>query len=233
MTYRRPVRSQLLIACAAAALLLAGCDQKDSSKNNANTATATAPADTQTLAAAAPPPAAALPLTKAAPVAAKPAPAAKALPPAPPAPMRAAPDESERYAYLDRAYSMGRAFGDAPPDYTYDYDDQQPMVWRSDDGYERVAEELPGGGVRYYYYQAGAGDPYLIQDPDYSYGYEGGELIVVYNADGAYLDEARARRQADMAGRYLARSRALYAASRRQQHEAVAQDYWNRQRARV
>ncbi len=89
--------------------------------------------------------------------------------------MRAAPHESERYAYLDRAYSMGRAFGDAPPDNTYDYDNEQPMVWRSDDGYERVAEELPGGGVRYYYYQAGAGDPYLIQDPDYSYGYEGGE----------------------------------------------------------
>src|SRR6185437_10344957 len=219
------LQSRLMIACAAAALLLAGCDDKSGQKNAAGNA------DTQTEAASAPPPLAALPLAQGAAPAAKPAPVASALPAAPP--VRYAAPRDDRYAYLDRAYSVGETFGDAPPDYTYDYDDEQPMVWRSDDGYQRVAEQLPDGGVRYYYYQPGADQPYLVQDPDYSYGYSDGDLTVVYDDDGSILSDARAERQAEIAARYLARARALYAASVRQQHEAVAEDYWNRQRGRV
>src|ERR1700761_7118868 len=104
---------RLMIACAAAALLLAGCDDKSGQKNG-NTASGDASA--QQVAAAAPPPLAALPLAQGPAPAAKPAPAATALPTAPP--VRYAAVRDDRYAYLDRAYSVGQTFGGAPPDYT-------------------------------------------------------------------------------------------------------------------
>ena len=62
----------------------------------------------------------------------------------------------------DRAYAMTDALDDAPPDYTFDYGDgERPWVWRGDDQSTQVAKSLPGGGDRYYYYEAGATTPYL------------------------------------------------------------------------
>jgi len=221
----RSVRNRLMIACAATTLTLAGCDKADNIQKNApeNAQTATA--------AAVAPPEAALPLAAGAAPTTPPAPIAAALPPAPP--LRYEGDTGDRYAYLDRAYTAAQAFGDAPPDYTYAYEQQQPLAWRSDDGYQRVAEPLPDGGLRYYYYQPGAQEPYLVQDPDFSYGYSDGVLTVVYNADGAILPDDLARRQADTAARYLSRARALYAASVEERHEAVAQAAWNQQQERI
>src|SRR5580704_17113065 len=77
-----------------------------------------------------------------------PAPTADALPSAPPARVAQLADASEHYA-----------FG------------QRPWIWRSDNQSMRVAEALPGGGYRYYYYEPGAQTPYLVRDQDYSYGY--------------------------------------------------------------
>src|SRR6202012_4676746 len=109
------------------------------------------------------------------------APAADALPAATPAPVVRVADAQASYAYPDRAYEMSDTFGDAPPDYVYDYGgDVRPWVWVSDDGAERVAEAVPGG-ERYYYYEAGAGEPFYVQDPDYGYGFQGGQLVVIFD----------------------------------------------------
>ena len=209
----------LLLTCAFAALLT-GCGKSD--QNNASDAAS----DT------APPPQAALPLAAGAAPAAAPAPAATELPP-PPAPVSYVEAASDDYEYLDRAYAQRQAIADAPPDFTYDYDGQRPMTWRADDGSECVAEQLPDGRLRYYFYQPGADQPYLVQDPDYSYGYSNGTLVVVYDSDGHVVSRDVAQRQEGIAGRYLARARALYQASVRDRHEAVAQANWERQRELV
>ena len=210
----------LLLSCAFAALMLTGCGKSD--QNSA----ANAASDT------APPPLAALPLASGAAPAAAPAPDATELPP-PPAPVAYVEAASEDYDYLDQAYAQRQAIADAPPDFTYDYDGQQPMTWRADDGSECVAEQLPDGRLRYYFYQPGADQPYLVQDPDYSYGYSNGTLVVVYDSNGNVVARDAAQRQADIAGRYLARAEALYQASVRDRHEAVAEANWERQRERV
>ena len=109
--------SRMVIAGVLASLALAGCK----------------PAGQQA-AFLAPPPLAALPLatSDAPPIA--PAPSASALPPAPRATISRLADTSDRYAYADRAYAMNSGFGDAPPDYTFDYGDgERPWVWRDDD----------------------------------------------------------------------------------------------------
>jgi hypothetical protein len=168
---QRFFRNGLMMACAIATLAVASCDKADTQKSD----DVSGPA-----AAAAPAPLAALPLANGSAPASSPAPVASALPPATPV-RYATMNPGDRYAYLDRAYSLSRTFGDAPPDYTYDYQQQRPLVWRSDDGYQRVAENVPDGNMRYYYYQPGAQQPYLVQDIDYAYGYSNGELTVVYD----------------------------------------------------
>ncbi len=91
------------------------------------------------------------------------------MPPAPAASVGRLANASDRYAFADRAYAMTSAFGDAPPDYTFNYGNgQRPWVWRGDDQSMRVAEALPGGGYRYYYYEPRSRTPCLVRDPDYS-----------------------------------------------------------------
>lgn len=180
----------------------------------------------------APPPAAALPLTTASAPPIVDAPAGSQLPPAPPARLSRPDNSSDDYAYLDQASSQAYGFGDAPPDYTFDYDGYRPWVWRSDDGYERVVEPLAGGN-RYYYYRPGSNYPYLIRGPDYAYGYDNGVLVVVYDHAGRVVPWAEASRRADLAGRYLARAQALYDAGQQNQHEAVAAANWSARRAEL
>jgi hypothetical protein len=153
------------------------------------------------------------------------APTAESLPPAPAAPVYQVADAQTSYAYPDRAYEMSDTFGDAPPDYVYDYGDVQPWVWVSDDGSERVAEAVPGG-ERYYYYEAGADQPYFIQDPTYGYGFQGGQLIAVYDRSGRPLPYGDFQSRAGIAGRYLMRAHALYDASRSDRHLPVAESNW-------
>ena len=105
----------------------------------------------------------------------------------------------------------------------------RPWVWRSRDDSERVVETVPGG-ERYYYYEPGSATPFFVQDPDYGYGFEGGALVVVYDRSGHELPSDEIARRADWAGRYLARARQLYAASRQAQRAAVAEANWAAQR---
>jgi hypothetical protein len=182
----------------------------------------------------APPPLAALPLeTSSAPPMA-PAPAASALPPAPRSRVGRLANPSDRYAFADRAYDMATAFGDAPPDYTFDYGEgERPWVWRGDDRSMRVAEPLPDGGDRYYYYEPDAELPYLVWDSDYRYGYDDGVLVVIYDRQGRPLPPDYLDRQASVAGRLLARARAIYEASQHRQRLAVAQAHWAARRNEI
>jgi hypothetical protein len=170
-------------------------------------------------------PKAALPLTTAEAPPGAPAPTLQELPPAPPARVARLRDEGERYAYADLGYSMGDAFADAPPDYGFDYDGEQPWVWQSDEGAYQVVEPLPEGD-RYYYYQPGEDYPFLVRDPEYAYGFDDGQLVVVYDRYGHALGPDEADRRAGMAGRLLLRAAALYAAAHHDPHVGVAQDRW-------
>src|SRR6185312_14251110 len=114
---------------------------------------------------------------------------------------------------------------DAPPDYTYDYEGGRPWTWRGRDDSQRVVEAVPGGD-RYYYYEAGSDEPFFVQDPDYGYGYSSGQLVVVYDRSGRQLPPDVLERRADYAGRYLARARNLYRASRQEHRQAVAAANW-------
>ena len=201
--------SALALACA---MLLAGCDKQEAS----------APAATQS--------SDALPLTSGPPTDIAPAPAAEALPPAPRPRIVAVANPQDDYAYIDRAYAMSDAIGDAPPDYGFDYQDSHPWVWRSASRATRLVEPVPGG-YRDYYYQAGASEPYLVRDPQYSYGFSGGELVAVYDNDGQLLPERALDQRADDAGRYLARAEALYASALRSERRAINAANWAAQQA--
>jgi hypothetical protein len=177
-------------------------------------------------------PKAALPLTTAEAPPSAPAPTVRDLPPAPPARVARLRDEDQRYAYADLGYNMGDAFADAPPDYGFDYDGVEPWVWQSDAGAYQVVEPLPDGD-RYYYYQPGDDYPFLVRDPDYAYGFDDGQLVVVYDHYGHALGPDEADRRAGMAGRILLRASALYAAAHHDPHVAVAQDRWTGRRGRL
>ncbi len=139
----------------------------------------------------------------------------------------------DRYAFVDRANQMNDAFGDAPPDYSFDYQGARPWAWRGDDGYQTVVEHLPGGAERHYYYEPGSDAPFLVRDRDYAYGYEQGALVMVYDHGGNALSPYDVERRADDAGRILYRAQLLFQASRRASHYAVARDDWGRRRSYI
>ena len=157
------------------------------------------------------------------------APGANQLPAAPRARVARLARTSKTYAYADQGYAMNRAFGDAPPDYAVDYNGVRPWVWRGDNDAMRVVEPTPDGN-RYYYYETGSDYPYLVRDNDYSYGYQNGLLVVVYDSRGRTMPPQYVDQRADMAGRYLARAREIYAAAQRQQRQAVASANWRARR---
>jgi len=214
MSVRRTA-STLAISAALGSLVLAGCNQ--ASQPAANTSDAAAPP--------------ALPLTTAAEPASAPAPLASALPSAARVRVVHLADQSQGYAYADRAYRYSRVLADAPPDYTFDYDGVRPYVWQSNGSYQFA--EPTQYGERYYYYDPGSDYPYLIRDYDYSYGYDNGQLVVVYDRNGRIMDPGFIDQRADLAGRYLARASALRAAALRGQRQAVAVANWTQRRSQI
>src|SRR6185437_4670763 len=115
-------------------------------------------------------------------------------------------------------------------DYAFDYDGTTPWAWQGDDGYE-FAEPV-GGGYRYYYYRPGAAWPFLIRDGAYAYGFDGPQLVVVYDG-GRLLPRADIDRRADIAGRYLARSQGILDASRQAGRRGVAAANWAAARSEI
>jgi hypothetical protein len=160
------------------------------------------------------------------------APPGPALPYAEPAPMAEllAPDAS--YAYVDDAAYMGDAFFDGPPDYAFAYDGVEPWAWRADDDALALVEAL-SGGYRYYYYEPGDDWPFLVRDEDYAYGFDRGRLVTVYDRSGRVMPASFLAERAPLAGRYLARGRGLYQASRGPDRRAVNQQTWLARRQQV
>jgi hypothetical protein len=222
MKHNRLIRpSTAVLAVALSSMALYACGQ-----NNGQSATSNTTADASGVA----PPA--LPLTTGAETAPAYAPTAGALPAAPRPRIVRVASQADQYAYVDQASSMGAALGQAPPDYGFDYDGVRPWVWRTSNNAARLVEPIDGG-YRYYFYQPGASEPYLIRDPQYAYGFSNGQLVVVYDARGNVLPPQYMDRQADDAGRYLARARALYNASLNSQRRSVIAANWAARRAQI
>ena len=214
MSFLKREISLLALTVAIAGVTLAGCNQ--AGPPAANSASAA--------------PLSALPLTDAQAMTMTVAPSADALPPAAPLHVAHLRDPNQRYAYAERAYAVNHAFADAPPDYAFDYQGVRPWVWHASDQSTRLVEPVDGGD-RDYYYDPGADDPYLVRDGDYGYGYDQGELVVVYDRDGHVLGPQYIDQRANIAARYLARARALHAASMREHRDAVARANWAQRRA--
>ena len=201
-------RLNLFVSATAAALSLVACQK---------------PAQTAAVDPNALPPSA-LPLNQAPPPGyAAPAPTPSALPAAPAA--RYAPARTQRYRYVEHASAMNDAFGQSPPDYAVDYQGTRPWVWRAHNGAYRVVEQVPGG-ERYYYYDAGDSEPYLIRDPQYTYAYDQGRLVEMYDGYGRPLAPDVAAAQASYAGRYLYYARQLYQAALNNRREAAYAANW-------
>lgn len=118
------------------------------------------------------------------------------------------------YAWIDRADTVFDVIGDAPPDYGFGYDGIEPWGWEAAGGYTTYAEPIGDDHYRYYYYEPGADDPYLVRDPWNSYGYSDGRIAAVYDAGGALLPLALASRRVDYGSRYYARGMDLRRAAR-------------------
>jgi len=130
---------------------------------------------------------------------------------------------SDSYAYLDRAAGQSDAYGDAPPDYAFDYDGVSPWVWQAGDGSTEYAEPVDGG-YRSYYYQPGADEPYLVRDGDYSYAYAGAALVAIY-LGGRLLTRQQWGDHARYAAGYRDRAENLYHASRDNRRGVIAANW--------
>ncbi len=211
----------LVMAWAGSAIVLTACNPP--ARTAATDATAEAGDTSNSLA---------LPLTSGPAVPIGAAPTAEALPSAPLLRITRPQRRADDYAYADQAYAMNSAIGQAPPDYGFDYGPTHPWVWRSQTNALRVVEPVAGGD-RYFYFQPGVGEPYLIRDPDYAYAYTDGQLVTIYDRQGRELSPAEIDRRLNWAGRYLVRGRALWAASAETQKDRVAATAWAARRARI
>ena len=212
--------SSLGASVALAALALAGCNRTPSANQLL--------LDNQSAAAPLPTLPATLPMTD---VAAPPpvaAPAATALPET--RPIRTVrvrdPRRGAEYAYADAAYQFSDALGEAPPDYGFDYAGVQPWAWEGYDDSLVFAEPVPGG-YRTYYYEPGEEEPYFVRDPYYSYGYDNGQLAVVYDVSGDIVPWEDYGPQVVYASRYLMRGQDLWRASRGDRVSINVQNWTN------
>lgn len=222
----------LAVGAAVATFSLSACNKPAPSNPAPAPADTTSTAATPDASAGAAPQGALPPVETPPPTPAAQAPAAAAVAPAPPAAVAASPAPTAQYQYVDQAASMSAAFADTPPDYTVDYQGTRPWIWRSGSGAYRIVEAIPGG-ERYFYFMPGSPTPFLVRDPSFTYAYDDGRLVVVYDSGGRPLAPSLAARQAAMAGRYLARARSLYVAAVRERHQAAYAADWQARRASI
>ncbi|QNA84272.1 hypothetical protein G4G27_09945 [Sphingomonas sp. So64.6b] len=223
------VRQASAAIAIAASLMLAGCNPKAATEDKAAYQLPDLPAT--------------LPLAAGDATTIRPAAAIASLPKARPIRAVQLADPGQSYAYADDAWGFADALGDAPPDYGFDYDDVEPWAWQGYDDSIAFAEPIDDG-YRYYYYRPGADSPYFVRDGDYGYGYDDGQLAVVYAAGGGVLPYASYGPRQDYAARYYERGRNLYRSSRqrrpviaanwaeRRDAIAVARARWSAERSR-
>jgi hypothetical protein len=140
---------------------------------------------------------------------------------------------AQGYAWAERAYGLQRAVYDTPPDYGFDYDGVEPLVWETDDDWVMYAEPWDGG-YRYYYYEPGAYYPYFVRDDRYGYGYgDGGVLVAVFDLGGRYLPVETVYSVAPAAGRYYARGHDLRTAAVKAPRILVTDQVWSQRAPQV
>ena len=135
------------------------------------------------------------------------------------------------YQWIDDADALLDAIGDAPPDFTFAYDRNDIWGWRTGTGHEIYAEPLGGGAIRYYYFEPGSREPFLVQDEDFAFGYRpGGRMIVVYDADGRLLSRSEGDREASLADWLYRRGRAIHASAQNDREwDSIDAGYWAEQ----
>ncbi|WP_068089848.1 hypothetical protein [Novosphingobium rosa] len=210
MSLRNPrLAPAALTSVLSLALVLGGCQKAPDGAASADSAMA-APALPATL-----------PMTNAPAQQVTLAPAATALPRAQPLRTVRVADPRSAYAYADQASYVSQSLGEAPPDYSFSYDNVSPWAWQGYDG-SRTFVEPVAGGYRTYYYRAGAEQPYFVRDPDYGYGYDGDQLAAIYGPDGALIPYDSYGPREAYAAAYLWRARRMYEASRERQAISAA-----------
>lgn len=135
------------------------------------------------------------------------------------------------YQWIDDADALLDAIGDSPPDFTFAYDRNDIWGWRTGTGHEIYGEPLGGGAIRYYYFEPGSREPFLVQDENFAFGYRsGGRLIVVYDRDGRLLSRSEGDREASLADWLYRRARAIHASAQNDRGwEPVDAGYWAEQ----
>ncbi|MBC9033499.1 hypothetical protein IAG41_13970 [Sphingomonas sp. JC676] len=142
------------------------------------------------------------------------------------------PDDREApedYGWIDRADALWDAIGDAPPDYSFAFDDGEsrgePWAWETADGYWIVVEDTPEG-MRSYYFEPNAEGPFLAREADYSFGYDDGEIAMVYDAGGGALPRAEGAAHFDEGEALYDRGVALRRAVRQRNWQPVDTTAW-------
>ncbi|HEX3700539.1 MAG TPA: hypothetical protein VHV27_07685 [Phenylobacterium sp.] len=131
------------------------------------------------------------------------------------------------YPYAERAYALDRTFYDVPPDYGFDYGDEEPWVWETADDSYMFAEPY-GDDYRFYYYQPGEDYPYFVRDADYGYAYgPDGSLIALFDAAGALLSAGDYDRYYPTARSYWSRGYDMHRDFGRAPRQTVNQGVWS------
>lgn len=93
----------------------------------------------------------------------------------------------DSYEWIDRADAVSDAIGESPPDFSFAYDRGQPWAWTLDDGSVLIIEQRLDG-PHSYYFEGGSATPFLVRDPQMSFGFIAARVAVVYDADGNVQD---------------------------------------------
>lgn len=133
------------------------------------------------------------------------------------------------YFWIDQADGLADVIGNSPPDYAFRHEGVENWAWVSRMGETLIVE--PGrDGVVQYYFAPRATAPYLVRDSYYSYGFDGPELMQLYDNAGRIPRAWPTSRQRYDGEELQRRGRALLSASWRQrQWDSAAAQSWQRQ----
>ncbi|MCW3848662.1 hypothetical protein OF829_15610 [Sphingomonas sp. LB-2] len=98
----------------------------------------------------------------------------------------------ENYEWIDRADALSQAIGEAPPDFAFYAGGSEPWAWTFSDGSLMLVENRPDG-LHSYYFEGGSDTPFLVRDPEMSFGFLDGAVAVVYGPEGDVLDRETAQ----------------------------------------
>ncbi len=136
------------------------------------------------------------------------------------------PQSADDYQWIDQADALWDAIGDAPPDFAFAFEGQEPWAWQTTDGYTIIVEDAGAGGIRSYYFAPGATGPFLAVEPGMSFAYVRGRLAMVYDADGEAAPRAEFGDYDDAAGNLHARAVRLREALAGRDYRPVDTDAW-------